>query len=194
MFLILLNFLFVFAIKLDYEYTCRIASFFHAVISSLYGFLYINEMISYNVLLYSIKYSIVYLLTDLYLYYSRKISSKDIVEMTIHHTVFLLIALLSYTEPLYYSYGIISETSTIFLNLRWFAIKNFIVKDIKLYSFLLWITFLIFRIINLTYLAYKMIYSIHIYYTILILPFLFLNAIWFIDLTKNGINRYIKQN
>ena len=69
MFLILLNFLFVFvfAIKLDYEYTCRIASFFHAVISSLYGFLYINEMISYDSLNYSIfyskRYTIIFIIT-----------------------------------------------------------------------------------------------------------------------------------
>ena len=93
--LFLLNFFLVFGLRLDYEYTCRISSLCHAIISSLFGFLYIFELINYDILVYSIYYTIVYLLIDLYLYYTNKIDTKDIVDMTIHHSLFILIALLS---------------------------------------------------------------------------------------------------
>ena len=192
--LFLLNFFLVFGLRLDYEYTCRISSFVHAILSSFFGFLYIFEFINYNILAYSIYYSIVYLLIDLYLYYTYKIDTKDIVEMTIHHSLFILIALIAYKFPLYYSYGIICEMSTIFLNLRWFAIKKLYVKNIALYSILLWINFLIFRILNLNYLGYSMVMSEYCLYSILLIPFLILNMMWFYSLTLDGINRYIIKN
>ena len=126
-----------------------------------------------------IKYNVVYISTDIFLYLNKMINTKDIKEMMVHHICFLIGSYISYINPVFYAYGIMSEGSTIFLNTRWFAINGYYFKNIDLHTLLLWITFLIFRIINITNLMYLMINSINYNYIILLLPFICLNYIWF---------------
>ena len=97
----------------------------------------------------------------------------------VHHICFLIGAFSSHINPTFYAYGIMSEGSTIFLNIRWFAINNYYFNNINLYTQLLWITFFGFRILNMTHLAFVIYNSVHYYYTLLVLPFISLNYIWF---------------
>ena len=69
-----------------------------------------------------------------------------------------------------------------------------LVNNIDIYSILLWVNFLLFRIINLNYLGYTIFMSYYCLYSILLIPFLILNMIWFYKLTLDGINRYIIKN
>jgi hypothetical protein len=163
----------------DIELTSRISSLSNALISTCGSILFLSNLISYNDFNEIVKYNVVYIITDIYLYIAKLINTKDIKEMMVHHICFLICSYISYINPVFYAYGIMSEGSTIFLNIRWFAINNYYFTNINLHTRLLWITFLGFRIINITNLAFLMYYSIHYYYTILVLPFITLNYIWF---------------
>lgn len=163
----------------DIELTCRISSLVNAIISTCGSILFLSNLISYTIFNEVVKYNIVYITTDIYLYLAKLIDTKDIKEMMIHHICFLIGSYISYINPIFYAYGIMSEGSTIFLNIRWFSINKYYFTNIKLHTQLLWFTFLGFRIINITNLALLMYYSIHYYYTILLIPFITLNYIWF---------------
>jgi len=169
----------------NYECTSRIASLSHAWISLIGSILFINNLIDYYIFEYVIHYNIIYISTDIYLYLTQKVSNKDIVEMMIHHIFFLIASYISYINPYYYAYGIMSEGSTIFLNKRWFSINNYFLNYSKYYEIMFWITFLLFRIINFTYLAFNILNSELYYCIIILLPFLILNYTWFYKLTKN---------
>lgn len=189
MFCLLFNTLCVFGINyiydVDYEVTCRIASLFHSFISTIGSLLFINNIISYELFREVIYYNLVFIGTDIYLYISNKISNIDIIEMMLHHVLFLIAIYISYSNPYFYALGLMSETSTIFLNTRWFAINKYYFKNIKLHTLIFWINFLIFRIWNITYLTY-LIYNSSVYkYNIIVLPFLILNYRWFYLLTLN---------
>jgi len=182
---LLFNSFLVFGLKYhyDYEFTCRLASICHAIVSLIGSILFITNVISYDIFHYLINYNVVYISTDIYLYLTNKISNKDIKEMMIHHSCFLLCSYLSYLHPYCYALGIMSEGSTIFLNTRWFAINKYYFTNIGLHTKLFWVCFLIFRIINITYLTYILYHHTYYYYTLLVLPFLVLNYTWFYYLT-----------
>lgn len=167
----------------DIELTCRIASLVNALISTCGSILFLSNLISYNSFNEIVKCNIIYITTDIYIYLAKLINTKDIKEMMVHHICFLIGAFISYKNPVFYAYGIMSECSTIFLNIRWFAINGYYFKNIDLYTHLLWVTFLGFRIINITNLAFLIYNSVHYYYTILVLPFITLNYIWFYNLS-----------
>lgn len=177
-------------IKCDYEYSCRVASLFHAIISFFGSILFLYNFIDLNKFNQIAIYNSIYILTDLYLYYSNKISNKDIVEMTIHHLFFLMASYYSSLNPIFYCYGIMSEGSTIFLNLRWFSIKENNQYKIKIYTNLFAIFFFVFRIINITNLTYNLYHSDIYYLTTICIPFLILNYIWFYNLSIKIINNY----
>jgi hypothetical protein len=175
----------------DYEFTSRISSMFHSITSLIGSILFITNLIPYNIFNHIINYNIVFISTDIYLYITSKISNKDIKEMMLHHICFLIGCYIAPLEPYCYALGIMSEGSTIFLNTRWFAINNYYVKNIELHTKLLWLSFLIFRICNMTYLTYILYNHTYYYYTLLVLPFLGLNYTWFYYLT---MNYYLNKN
>jgi hypothetical protein len=186
---LLFNSLLVFGINnifnYDYEFTSRISSMCHAVVSLIGSILFITNLIPYNIFHHIINYNIVFISTDIYLYITSKISNKDIKEMMVHHICFLIGCYIASLEPYYYALGIMSEGSTIFLNTRWFAINKYYFKNIELHTKFFWFTFLIFRIFNITYLTYILYNQYYYYYTLLVLPFLLLNYTWFYYLTMN---------
>jgi len=169
----------------DYEFTSRIASFNNAILSVIGSSLYLTHIIDTSIFQYFIIYNAVYICTDIGLYITKKVSNNDILEMLIHHVFFLLGGYCSYymyLDPIFCAYGMMSEASTIFLNMRWFGNKKYIKKS-HIYLLLFWITFLLFRIINMIYITYTILISTYYKYFILVFPFVILNSIWFYKLT-----------
>lgn len=172
-----------------YEVTSRISSLSHSIISSIMAILYIVNIIDYSILSYCVIYNILYLLTDIYLYLSNKICGHNKIEHIVHHIIFIITACISNINPYFYCRGIITEFSTIFLNLSWFAYKKkFNINNIVLYTKLLWISFLVFRIINLNVVFYEIYYSDYYMYSIFPVPFIILNTYWFYLITKKILN------
>jgi len=173
--------------NIDYECSSRISSMMHAIICLIVSLLFINNYLIDNLQFEIIKYNIAYLITDIYLYLTKRVSNKDLYEMLIHHTFFILGCYSVYLNPvnyiLIYSHGIMTEASTIFLNTRWFSIKKYYFRNIKMHSILLWISFLIFRIINMAYIIYLITINNYYYLMFLTLPFFILNSVWFYHLT-----------
>jgi hypothetical protein len=178
-------------VNIDIELTCRISSLIHSVVSLFGSLFFLGNIIDYNQFQEIIKYNVVYISTDVYLYLNKNINTSDKMEMMVHHICFLIGSYMSYINPGFYAYGIMSEGSTIFLNTRWFAINGYYFKNIDLHTILLWISFLIFRIINMTNLVYLMITGIYYKYSILLLPFICLNYVWFYYLTLKSIKSLI---
>ena len=191
--LILFNSFLVFCLNYEYEFTCRLSSFVHAIFSFCGSILFLMNLMNYDTFQLLIDYNIVYITTDIYLYISNKISNKDIKEMMVHHVCFLIGSYVAYLDPYCYALGIMSEGSTIFLNMRWFAIHNYYFRNIDLFNNIFWAFFLIFRIFNITYLVYLLSNHTYYYYTLLVLPFLGLNYIWFYYLTKKIFFNPIKE-
>ena len=177
----------------DIELTCRISSLANALISTCGSILFLLDLISCTSFNEIVKYNIVYITSDIYLYMLNLINTKDIKEMMVHHICFLIGAFISHINPVFYAYGIMSEGSTIFLNIRWFAINNYYFTNINLYTQLLWVTFLGFRILNMTHLAFVIYNSVHYYYTLLVLPFIALNYIWFYYLSLKTFEKIKKK-
>jgi hypothetical protein len=175
--------------ELPFEYTSRISSLSHAIISTIMSVLFIIGTIDYNLLKYCAIYNIIHCISDINLYITNKISSHDIKEYMVHHILFILCSLSSYVNPYIYSRGIITETSTILLNIYWFFKK----KNSRFSNYILilfWISFLIFRIINVNVLTYTMIYSKYSLYSILTIPVTILNNYWFYKLTLKMYRGY----
>lgn len=195
-YLIIYNYLLVFGIRdlynINYETTSRIASLSHSIVSTLLSSLFIFNIIDYNILVVGVWYNVIYITMDIYLYISNKISNKDKIEMLLHHIVFLIASYYSSLNPYFYSKGILTETSTIFLNISWllkkYKIKNipqlYINKTINFSYILVWITFFVFRIINMDILMYEMYYSQYTRFSILPVPFIILNKYWFFLINK----------
>ena len=176
----------------DYEFTCRVASVFHSFVSTIGSILYISNLLPYQLFQPIIYYNLVFIVTDIYLYLSKKISNIGIVEMMIHHICFLIAIYLSDINPYFYALGIMSEGSTIFLNTRWFAINGYYFKNINIHTIIFWVNFLIFRIFNITYLTYIVYNSKDYNYIVIVLPFLILNYGWFYLLTLKLLKIKIK--
>ena len=173
--------------NIDYELSSRISSLFHASICLIASLLFINNYLIDNLRFEVIKYNVVYLTTDIYLYLTKRVSNKDLYEMLIHHIFFMLGCYSVYLNPenytLIYSLGLMTEGSTIFLNIRWFSIKKYYFRNIEINTILLWSSFLIFRIINMMYVLYLIIINIYNYILFVALPFFILNSVWFYHLT-----------
>jgi hypothetical protein len=173
--------------KIDYECSSRISSLFHACICLVASLLFLNNYLIDNLRFEIIKYNVVYLITDIYLYLTKRVSNKDLYEMLIHHTFFILGCYSVYLNPInytiFYSLGLMTEGSTIFLNTRWFSIKKYYFRKIEIHTLLLWISFLTFRIINMMYILYLIIINNYYYILFVALPFFILNSVWFYHLT-----------
>lgn len=179
-------------LKETYETTSRIASISHAIITPLLSLMYIYNLIDFSIYQYSVWYNIIYISTDIYLFLTKRISIPNVYVFILHHIIFIIASFVSPIIPVYYARGILSEISTIFLNLLWFSKHNKIhFTNEKLYNFLLWINFLIFRIINLNRILYELYNSNYYQFSILLIPFIVLNNMWFYLLTKKIIIKYL---
>jgi len=172
----------------SYEVTCRISSLSHATVSTIVPLLYFCNIVGDNIVGYCALYNIVYTLSDIYLFQTNKISSDGKAENIIHHICFIISSCISYKDPYFYCRGILTEASTIFLNLSWFSYKNkFTPQYLVLYTKLLWVSFLVFRIININILVYEIYNSRFKIYSLLGFPFIILNTYWFYLLTNKLI-------
>lgn len=167
---------------LSFDISCRISSLSHAFVSTIMSLLFIVDYINYDVLKYCAIYNIIHCLSDINLYIKNRISRHDMKEYMVHHSIFIYCSLLSYINPYIYSRGILTEASTILLNIYWFLKKKN--SRFKNHSIILfWLSFLIFRILNINQLVYYMINTGYTKYSVLALPFIILNKYWFYKLT-----------
>ena len=171
---------------INFEHSSRFASLAHSIICLISSILFLLNELSNNIFSAIVVYNIIYILTDLFLYLTQRVSNKDIKEMIIHHVCFLMASFgsLYIWNFHYYSYAIMSEGSTIFLNTKWFAYHKFYFNNIRLHTILFYITFFIFRIINMTYLIFILNNSVYYYFIVPAMPIVILNYIWFIKLTN----------
>lgn len=205
MFFFILNTFLVFELNekfnFTYEHTCRIASIVHALFCVVGSTLYLTERVTLEHVVPIIDYNAIYILTDLILYLTNSIKDKHKNVMIFHHVLFITAICLaknaiyiSETSVKFYFTALLSETSNIFLNTRWFAINTDILNNVYAHTFMLWLTFLIFRVINLSYLVVKMYQSEYYFYSFILAPFILLNYIWFGILTKILFVKKIKDN
>lgn len=172
---------------IDFEYTSRFSSLAHSIICLLGSILFLLNRLSIELFRHIVVYNISYILTDIYLYLTNRVSNKDLKQMLIHHICFLIATTGSIQQPIFYAQAIMSEGSTIFLNTRWFAIHNYYFENIKLHTLLFAISFFIFRIINMTYLLFLLKNSLYYYFIIPTIPIVVLNYLWFYNLSNKLI-------
>ena len=179
-----------------YEHTCRIASIVHALFCIAGSTLYLTDRITLEQVEPIINYNSIYIITDLFLYLTNSIKDKHKNVMIFHHVLFMIAIYLSRNDPKFYFIGLLSETSTIFLNTRWFAINTDLLSNsqIQIHTFMLWVTFLIFRVINLSYLSIQIYQSKYYHYSFMLSPLIVLNYGWFYMLTKILFVKKIKDN
>ena len=172
---------------LDFEHTSRFASFAHSIVCLIGSILFLLNVLTIDIFRHIVVYNIIYILTDIFLYLTQRVSNKDIKEMLMHHVCFLIATTGSTQQPIFYAYAIMSEGSSIFLNTRWFSIHNYYFENIRLHTLLFAITFFVFRIINMTYLLFLLKNSNYYYFIIPAMPIVLLNYIWFYNLSKKLI-------
>ena len=198
MFFLVLNTFIVFELNnkfnFTYEHTCRIASIIHALFCLIGSVLYLTDTITYEQVDPIINYNGIYITTDLLLYLTNSIKDKHKNVMLFHHILFMIAIYISRNSPRFYFTALLSETSNIFLNTRWFAINTNLLGNIYAHTFMLWLTFLIFRVINLSYLSIQIYNSEFYYYSFILAPFIVLNYTWFAILTKILFVKKIKDN
>ena len=177
-----------------YEHTCRIASIVHALFCIAGSTLYLTDRLTLEQVDPIINYNAIYIITDLILYLTNSIKDKHKNVMIFHHILFMIAIYVSRIEPRFYFTALLSETSNIFLNTRWFAINTNMINNVYAQTFMLWLTFLIFRVINLSYLSIQIYNSEFYYYSFILAPFIVLNYTWFAILTKILFVKKIKDN
>ena len=193
--IVLFDYLLVFGTKkkfsISYEESCRIGSITHAFICTTMSALFLIGSIDYSLYKYSAIYNIIHCVNDLYLFSTKRISNNEIIEYFIHHILFIYCALASYINPYIFAKGILTEGSTVLLNIYWFS-KNNKYKHTNKILGLFWLSFLIFRIINLNLITYEIYNSEYSSYIIIIIPFLILNKIWFYKISSKIYREYKK--
>ena len=198
MFFFVLNTFLVFELNekfnFTYEHTCRIASIVHALFCIAGSTLYLTERVTLEQVDPIINYNAIYITTDLILYLTNSIKDKHKNVMIFHHILFMVAIYISRIEPRFYFTALLCETSNIFLNTRWFAINTNMLNNVYAHTFMLWLTFLIFRVINLSYLITQIYQSEHYRYSFVLAPFIVLNYVWFGILTKILFLKKIKDN
>ena len=189
-----------FYIGRDINYISRIYSNIHAFINILSTVLYLFDIVTIH------SYSILLGLTFSYAIFDLKylIINKDYF-LIIHHLLIIMALLPFYNTAsldIYYVKTVamlfLSEMSTIFLNNSWIMIKdnNTHQKSFKINVYLTLFNFLVFRILNITYIIYDVYYTSFYYWIPAIVLLLSININWFrllilkaISLdTKNKIN------
>ena len=186
LFNVFINFIvfYSFNTKNDINYPVKKNSLVHASISSLGGILYLTNLISFHAQELVVYYSLGYIIYDVIIYTLYKEIKGERNITYFHHSLFLIGILYYYQEPKIYSTLILSEISTIPLNLRWLKKKEGNVKWTKIYSYLFYISFFIFRVVNCSRILY-IITDLKKKY--LITTFSGLNYYWFYLMTKKLI-------
>ena len=175
--------------KKDINYPVKKNSLIHAFIASLGGSLYLTNLISFDTQELVVYYSLGYIIYDVLIYTLYK-EIKDERNITyFHHSLFLIGILYYYQEPKIYSTLILSEISTVPLNLRWLKKQEGNVKWTKIYSYLFYISFFVFRVVNCTNILYQL---INLKKKCLISIFSGLNYYWFYLMTKKLIKSLSK--
>lgn len=108
-------------------------------------------------------------------------------EILLHHIILFYIFLNHEMSPRLIAIGLYVESSSILLNLGWFMIKAGWEKSMifKINSGLIWITYLVFRVIGLPITFY--IAEVSLWKKSVIFPLLLLNWYWFGKLTGKFI-------
>jgi len=175
--------------KNDINYPVKKNSLIHAFIASLGGGLYLTNLISFDTQELVVYYSLGYIIYDVLIYTLYK-EIKDERNITyFHHSLFLIGILYYYQEPKIYSTLILSEISTVPLNLRWLKKQEGNVKWTKIYSYLFYFSFFVFRVVNCTNILYQL---INLKKKCLISIFSGLNYYWFYLMTKKLIKSLSK--
>ena len=158
------------------DLSVKYVSLIHSILSSLGGLLYFSNMINFKTNYIFVSYSLDYIISDLTLYslYKELYYERNITYF--HHSLFLIGIYLYPKNPNLYNRLIITEISTIPLNLRWIAKFNKNFKKKELYSTLFYISFFLFRIVNCTHMFINMENNYKMY---LLGIFLILNYYWF---------------
>jgi len=166
-------------------------SLLHGTLSSIIGLIYLMDIISIKTQSFFVLYSLDYIICDLVIYSLYKELKYERNITYFHHSLFLTGVLLYTENPYLYSRLIITEFSTIPLNLRWIAKfdKNKKLKEIC--SIFFYISFFLFRICNCTHLFLNIKKDYKMY---LLGIFLVLNYYWFylinLKLKKIYLNFY----
>lgn len=167
----------------DLNYISRIYSNIHAFINILFTFLYLFDIVTVN------SYSILLGVTFSYAIFDLRylIINKEYF-LIIHHLL-IIISLLPFYNisnlDIYYIRTVaklfLSEMSTIFLNNSWMMIKdnNTHKKSFKVNVYLTLLNFLVFRILNISYIMYDVYYTTFFCWTPFIALLLSININWF---------------
>ena len=170
------------------EYSIKFSSLFHSILSSLGGFLYLYDLISFENQKYIVYYSLGYIIFDLYSYTFKKELRYERMITYFHHLLFYIGIKYYDSEPIIYSRLILSEISTIPLNLMWISKYNNNLEYAKIFSIIFYVLFFVFRVVNCTNLLYNMFwYSDDNLKFYLLSVFSNLNFYWFYVMTKKLI-------
>jgi hypothetical protein len=175
--------------KNDINYPVKKNSLIHAFIASLGGSLYLTNLISFQTHTLVVYYSLGYIIYDIIIYTLYKEIKVERSITYFHHSLFLIGILYYYQEPKIYSTLILSEISTIPLNLRWLKKQEGNVKWTKIYSYLFYISFFVFRVVNCSRILYII---TDLKKKCLISIFSGLNYYWFYLMTKKLIKSLSK--
>lgn len=170
------------------EYSMKFNSLFHSILSSLGGFLYLYDLISFENQKYIVYYSLGFIIFDLYSYTFKKELRYERMITYFHHLLFYIGIKHYDTEPTIYSRLILSEISTIPLNLMWISKYNNNLEYAKIFSIIFYVLFFVFRVVNCASLLYNMFwYSNDNLKFYLLSVFSNLNFYWFYIMTKKLI-------
>lgn len=175
--------------KKNVDYGVKINSLVHSIISTLGGILFKYNLISFHTEEYFVYYSLGYIILDLKLYTFKKELRNEMYITYFHHLLFYIGIKYYSTEPELYTSLILTEFSTIPLNLMWLSKYHNNYKLAKLYSVVFYITFFIFRIVNCSYMLYDIYKMNDIMKTYCMSTFTSLNYYWFFLMTKKLIKK-----
>lgn len=126
-----------------------------------------------------------YVYMDSYLLLSNSHKFKGVNEFLVHHIIMFGLLTLHTRFPKLLAIGMLSESSTICINLCWFLIKagkqnGFLFNFLSLLTI---IFFTIFRVIGFTYLVWWKA-PLEIKYKLLVSPLLIMNYVWYWKLSQ----------
>lgn len=171
----------------------------HAILSSLFSFIYITNTISQTTYLNLITISPAFAIFDMSLLIDprNKVNTKSLL---IFHHLLIIIGYLLITDPLrsndrhieYIAYNFMSELSTPFLNLSIFLNKKKLTENMifKINSMLVMFTYFTFRIITPGQVTYDIYLNDSIFILSLQLSMNCMNYFWFYKLCKKCIEFY----
>ena len=168
-------------------YSVKCISLIHSIMSSLGGILHFNDLISFQLHKYIVYYSLGYIAYDLELYTKIEELKKEKMITYFHHLLFYIGISYFPNEPKLYSLLIMTEISTIPLNLMWIYKYEGNMRYFKIYSYIFYVSFFIFRILNCHYIFHSEYQSNDYKKLGCIITFTGLNYYWFYLMTKKLI-------